>query len=130
MMIYKIVHGYITSNAMGWNLPCIIKLPYRYLSPIYHMDVRSIVCHDITNLYMYSNLTSYWTLMANSGHYMLNEYDNLHIGQKNNGNTCLPNENKQKTIITCNKLNRTKLKDTYLSFLMIFFQTFSQVKTK
>jgi hypothetical protein len=32
---------------------------------------------------MYSNLTSYWTMMmANNRHYMLNEYDNLHIGQK------------------------------------------------
>jgi 1,4-dihydroxy-2-naphthoate octaprenyltransferase len=40
---------------------------------------------------------------------------------KNNGNTCLPNENKQKTIITCNKFNRTMLKDIYLFFLIIFF---------
>jgi hypothetical protein len=47
------------------------------------MDVRNIVCHDITNLYIYGNLTSYWTMMANNGHYMLNEYDNLHIVQKN-----------------------------------------------
>jgi hypothetical protein len=46
------------------------------------MDVRDIVCHDMTNMYMYSNLTSYWTMMANNGHYILNEYDNLHIGQK------------------------------------------------
>ena len=60
---------------------CIIKL--LYLFPIYHMDVRNIVCHDTTNLYMYSNLTSYWTMMmANNRQYMLNEYDNLHIGQK------------------------------------------------
>jgi hypothetical protein len=37
------------------------------------MDGRNIVYHDITNLYMYSNLTSYWTIMmANSGHYMMN----------------------------------------------------------
>ena len=43
------------------------------------------------------------------------------FGRKNNGNTCLPNENKQKTIITCNKLNRTMLKDIYLFFLIIFF---------
>jgi hypothetical protein len=47
------------------------------------MDVRNIVCHDITNLYMYSNLTSYWTIMmANSGHYIMNNYDKLQIGPR------------------------------------------------
>ena len=55
------MNGWITSNAMGWNLTCIIQL--LYLFPIYHMDVRNIVCQDITYLYMDSNLTSYWTIM-------------------------------------------------------------------
>jgi hypothetical protein len=49
-----------------------------YLFPIYHMDVRNIVCQDITYLYTYSNLTSYWRIMmANNGYYlyMLNKYE-------------------------------------------------------
>ena len=75
-------NGIYNNNNKIFILPCIIKLPYRYLFPIYHKDVRNIVCHDVTNLYINSNLTSYWTMMANNGHYMLNEYDNLHIGQK------------------------------------------------
>jgi hypothetical protein len=70
-------------HLMQWDGICHELLNYRYLFPIYHVNVRNIVCHDIANLYMYSNLTSYWTIrMANNGHYMLNEYDNLHIGQK------------------------------------------------
>ena len=70
---------------MQWDGICHVLLNYCtgtcFQSTIW-MSCRNIVCHDITNLYMYSNLTSYWTMMANNGHYMLNEYDNLHIGQK------------------------------------------------
>ena len=85
------LYGYIESNAMGWNLLCIIfaklvsNLPYgcqehcmsRYYIPLYN-----------------SYLTSYWTMMmANNGHYlyMLNKYETFIYWTKNNSKTCLPN---------------------------------------
>ena len=53
------------------------------------MNVRNIVCHDITNLYVYSNVTSYWTIMmANNGHYNIKggfSYFSLGGGAKNSG---------------------------------------------
>ena len=63
-------------HLMQWDGICHV-LFLLYLFPIYHMDVRNIVCQDITYLYMYSNLTSYWTMMANNGYYlyMLNKYE-------------------------------------------------------
>jgi hypothetical protein len=80
------------------------------------MDVRNIVCHDITNLYMYSNLTSYWTIMmANNRYYMLNEYNNLHIGQKTMVTLVYQMKtNKRPSGITYNKLNCTMLKDIFV----------------
>ena len=52
------------------------------------MHVRNIVCHDITNLYVYSNVTSYWTIiMASNGHYIKGgfSYFSLGRGAKNSG---------------------------------------------
>ena len=65
---------------------------------------------------MYSILTSYWTIMmANNGHYMLNEYDNLHIGQKTIVTLVYQMKtNKNSSLYTCNKPNRTTLKDIFV----------------
>ena len=72
---------------MRWNLLCIIKLPY--LFPIYTIWLSGTLYVMILQTCI-CTATSYWTkMMANNGHYMLNEYDNLHIGQKQ--------ENKQKS---------------------------------
>jgi hypothetical protein len=120
------LYGYITSNAMGWNLPCIIKLPY--LFPIYNMDVTNIVYQDSTYLYMYSNLTSYWTiLMTNNGHYlyMLKKW-NIYILDKKTIVTLVTKWKIQQTIITWKEyenLQQTShimLKDISCIFLIVF----------
>jgi hypothetical protein len=60
-------------HIMQWDGICHVLLNYRYLFPIYHMDVRNTVCHDITNLYNYvqqpnklleNNDGQQWTLHA------------------------------------------------------------------
>ncbi len=76
------------------------------------MDVRNINCMSRYYIPLYGQLPN--KLLDNNighnGHYMLNEYHNLHIGQKINGNTCLPDGKYSrlsllgKNMKTCNKL--------------------------
>jgi hypothetical protein len=84
-------------HLMQWDEICHVLLNYRTcFQYTCNMDVTNIVYQDSTYLYMYSNLTSYWTIvMTNNGHYlyMLKKMKHLHIGQKTNSNTCYQMEN-------------------------------------
>jgi hypothetical protein len=87
MLIYKIVCiHYCTSNAMGWNLSCII-----FAIPVSNLPYGCQEhCICMSRCYIYT----FWTIMmANNGHYlyMLINTKHLYIGQKTNSKTCLPN---------------------------------------
>ena len=96
---------------MQWDGICYV-LFFPNLFPIYNMDVRNIVCQDIT-VHTFIQQLYYWTIMmANNGHYlyMLNKYETFIYWTKNNSKTCLPNGKDSglsllgKNMKTCNKL--------------------------
>ena len=80
---------------------------------------------------MHGNLTSYWTItMANNGHYILNEYNNIiYILDKTMVTVVYQMKTNKGPSLLATKY-KLKLKYLYLFFLIIFFKTFSQVKTK
>ena len=97
----------------------------------------AFLCHDITYLYMYSNLTSYWAIMmTNNGHYrflyMLNKYEISTYWTKNPMMTLVYQTKntvdyhylerifKNSKMKTCNKTSRITLKDICLFFLVVF----------
>ena len=79
MLIYKIVWicYYIYCNGiMGWNLPCIIKIPYHilfsnlpYACPEHCM---SSYYKPVLSVYVQQPISDWTVMMANSGHYMMN----------------------------------------------------------
>ena len=80
---------------------------------------------------MYSNLTSYWTMMANNGYYlyMLNKYETFMLDKKRIVKDLLTKWKIQyrlyhylgKNMKTCNKLSHIILKDMSCIFLIVFF---------
>ena len=85
------------------------------LFQIYYMDVRNIVCQDITYLYMYSTLTSYWEVMVvNDGHYIVNDFETSIYRTQSNDSTWLPNENYLERLMeSSSKLLQTTLFASY-----------------
>ena len=66
--------GYIIMYAMEYNLPCTVLLNHHTcFQPTMWMSGSYCVCMPTLYPWMYNTLTSYYTMMPNDGHYMLNE---------------------------------------------------------